>query len=41
VKKKPRGKETKMNKKLGAEFIGTFWLFWIAPIVGGVLAWIE
>jgi aquaporin Z len=23
--------------KYGAEFLGTFWLFWVAPIIGGVL----
>ena len=27
-----------MSKKLTAEFIGTFWLFWVAPIIGAVLA---
>jgi glycerol uptake facilitator-like aquaporin len=39
-----------MGRKLGAEFIGTFWLvlggwalaqlwlFWVAPIVGSILA---
>ena len=27
-----------LTKKLGAEFIGTFWLFWVAPIAGGLIA---
>ena len=27
-----------MGQKLGAEFLGTFWLFWVAPIAGAALA---
>lgn len=27
-----------MQAKLAAEFIGTLWLFWVAPIIGAVLA---
>jgi aquaporin Z len=27
-----------MSKRLTAEFIGTLWLFWVAPIVGAALA---
>jgi aquaporin Z len=26
------------SKRLAAEFIGTLWLFWVAPLIGAVLA---